>query len=141
MLPIFPQELYFFLLFQSLFKTYLLLVAQKCVWKYSAWCEKCVLHIVFPIPSLFNEWLNKFVLTTLCNIISKCSRCEINTFCKNISFGSSNVFSYKLYLGQASHLHLYSCPLLSHIFPCAFSQFQSLLDDKEYYTPCVSIVV
>ena len=80
------------------------------------------MHIVFPIPSLLNEWLNKFVLTTLCNIISKCSRCEINTFCKNISFGSSNVFSYKLYLGQASHLHLYACPLLSHIFPCAFSQ-------------------
>lgn len=58
------------------------------------------------------------------------------TFCKNINFGSSNIFSYKLYLGQAVPLCLHACSLLSHVF--SFGFFQGSLDDKEGHMPLLS---
>lgn len=63
------------------------------------------------------------------------------TFCKNINFGSSNIFSYKLYLGQVVPFCLHACSQLSHIFSFGFSQFQGLLDDKEGHMPPLSAPV
>lgn len=60
---------------------------------------------------------------------------KLITFCKNINFGSLNIFSYGLYLGQAVSLCLHACSQLSHVFFFGFFQFQHLLDDKEDHKP------
>lgn len=87
--------------------------------------EIYILHIVFSVPSLLvNELLNVCAYHTKSKLFSIKSRHEINTFCENINFGSSSIFSYNLHFRQSVPLHLFLllCSVIfSHLLSLRFN--------------------